>query len=126
MYPRLGCLAEAGEQEAITRPAAWPLDLALADAHLILENQALKPEFGLGMTPVDEGVPSRISERGTGVGFGAGGEGPTLPGWPTVLPLLSIPSSVCALDATVAGQRSEGGLSLELPVIRYQTGRLGA
>src|SRR5215472_5981690 len=72
MYPRLGCLAEAGEQEAITRPAAWPLDLALADAHLILENQALKPEFGLGMTPVDEGVPSRNSERGTGVSFGAG------------------------------------------------------
>jgi len=31
-------LAEAGEQEAISRPPAWPLGLALEDAQLVPEN----------------------------------------------------------------------------------------
>ena len=49
-------LAETGEQEAISRPPRGPLDLALEDAELVPENQKLKSELGLGVTPIDEGI----------------------------------------------------------------------
>ena len=40
----------------LAQSLVWPPDLALEDAHLTPENQELKPEFGLGMTPIDEGL----------------------------------------------------------------------
>jgi len=56
-------LAEAGEQEAISRPPAWPLDLALENAQLVPENQELKPEVGVWMTPIDEGLEEKTEDR---------------------------------------------------------------
>ena len=48
--------AETGEQEAISRPPTQPLDLALEDAELVPENQELKSELGVRVTPIDEGI----------------------------------------------------------------------
>jgi hypothetical protein len=49
-------LAETGEQEAISRPPAWSLDLALEDTQLVPEDQKLQPEVGVRVTSIDQGL----------------------------------------------------------------------
>ena len=45
------------------RPPARPLDLAREDAELVPENQELKPEVGVVMTPIDEGLEEKMEDR---------------------------------------------------------------
>lgn len=55
--------AAAGEREAIRRPPARPLDLALKDAHLVPEDQEFQPEVGVRTTPIAEGLEEQTEDR---------------------------------------------------------------
>jgi hypothetical protein len=39
------------------------LDLALENTQLVPENQELKPEVGVAMTPIDEGLHEKMEDR---------------------------------------------------------------
>ena len=54
---------EGGEQEAISRPPAWPLDLAREEVQLVPVNRELKPEVGVGMAPCDQGLKEKTEDR---------------------------------------------------------------
>ena len=51
--------AETCERQTISRPPAWPLDLALEDAQLVPEDQELKPEAGVRASAIDEGIDGK-------------------------------------------------------------------
>jgi hypothetical protein len=54
--------AETCERQTISRPPAWPLDLALEDAHLVPENQELEPEAGVRASAIDEGIEEQTED----------------------------------------------------------------
>ena len=54
---------DVGVQRAISRPPAWSLDLALEDAQQVPKNRELKPEVGVGMTPIDEALEEQTEDR---------------------------------------------------------------
>jgi hypothetical protein len=54
--------AETGERQTISRPPAWPLDLALEDAQLVPEDQQLEPEAGVRASAIDEGIEEQTED----------------------------------------------------------------
>ena len=54
--------AETCERQTISRPPAWPLDLALEDAQLVPEDQELEPEAGVRASAIDEGIEEQTAD----------------------------------------------------------------
>ena len=54
--------AETCERQTISRPPAWPLDLALHDAQLVPEDQELEAEAGVRASAIDEGIEEQTED----------------------------------------------------------------
>ncbi len=54
--------AETCERQTISRPPAWPLDLALEDAQLVPEDQQLEPEASVRPVAIDEGIEEQTED----------------------------------------------------------------
>jgi hypothetical protein len=54
--------AETCERQTISRPPAWPLDLALEDAQLVSEDQELEAEAGVRASAIDEGIREQTED----------------------------------------------------------------
>jgi hypothetical protein len=59
--------AETCERQTISRPPAWPLDLALEDARLVPEDQQLELEAGVRASAIDEGIEEQTEEARSGI-----------------------------------------------------------
>ena len=54
--------AETCERQTVSRPPAWPLDLALGDAQLVPEDQQFEPEAGVRASAIDESIEEQTAD----------------------------------------------------------------